>query len=424
MTAGRAEEGVKDGDGGHRAAGHRRHGGPPAGQAPHGQALPRRGARARRRGLQLPARGRRGHGHRGRLRDVLLGARLRRLRDEARSGHAAADPLARRHRDGHGRPRSGRTAARWWPRHGRSCAASWPGWPSAGYRVWRARSSSSSSSATPTRTHGTGATATSTPANLYNLDYSLLGTARVEPLIRRIRNEMLGAGMAVENSKGECNFGQHEINFHYGEALQLADDHAIYKNGVKEIAAQEEHVDHVHRQVNEEEGNSCHVHCSWPVRGRRRTPSARTDAVRALRGRPLACMRELTLFFAPHVNSYKRFAEGSFAPTAIAWGKDNRTCALRVVGHGQSLRIENRMPGRRRQPLPRAERHDRRRACTGSRTSWSSSRRWRATPTRRVGEHVPRRSARRATCSPAARWRARPSGRRWWTTTSTTPGSS
>ncbi len=107
------------------------------------------------------------------------------------------------------------------------------------------------------------------PANLYNVDYSMLGTARVEPLIRRIRNEMQGAEMAVENSKGECNLGQHEINFHYGEALRVADDHAIYKNGAKEIAAQEGMSITFIAKFNEAEGNSCHIHCSLATRGRR-----------------------------------------------------------------------------------------------------------------------------------------------------------
>ncbi|MDQ3728821.1 MAG: glutamine synthetase, partial [Actinomycetota bacterium] len=100
------------------------------------------------------------------------------------------------------------------------------------------------------------------PANLYNIDYSLLGTSRVEPLIRRIRNEMDAAEMTVENSKGECNLGQHEINFHYGPALRTADDHAIYKNGAKEIAAQEGYAITFMAKWNEAEGNSCHIHCS------------------------------------------------------------------------------------------------------------------------------------------------------------------
>jgi glutamine synthetase len=173
------------------------------------------------------------------------------------------------------------------------------------------------------------------PANLYNIDYSLLGTSRVEPLIRRIRNEMAGAGMKVENSKGECNLGQHEINFRYEGALRSADNHVVYKNGAKEIAAQEGHAITFMAKFNEREGNSCHIHCSLA------TDDGSNDFVAG----QLACMRELTLLYAPHVNSYKRFAKGSFAPTAIAWGHDNRTCSLRVVGEGEGLRVENRLPG-------------------------------------------------------------------------------
>ncbi len=184
------------------------------------------------------------------------------------------------------------------------------------------------------------------PANLYNIDYSLLGTARVEPLIRRIRNEMAGAGMEVENSKGECNLGQHEINFRYDGALHSADNHAIYKNGAKEIAAQEGWAITYMAKWDEREGNSCHIHLSLADAG---TGESAFAADRSLFDRfvagQLASMRELTLMFAPQVNSYKRFVDGSFAPTALAWGNDNRTCSLRVVGHGQGLRVENRLPG-------------------------------------------------------------------------------
>ena len=183
------------------------------------------------------------------------------------------------------------------------------------------------------------------PANLYNVDYSLLGTARVEPIIRRIRNEMGGAGMKVENSKGECNFGQHEINFRYGEALRACDEHAIYKNGAKEIAAQEEMAITFMAKFNELEGNSCHIHCSLAsADGTNIFGEDRPTFERFVAGQ-LSAMRELTLFFAPQINSYKRFADGSFAPTAVAWGEDNRTCAIRAVGHGHSLRFENRLPG-------------------------------------------------------------------------------
>jgi glutamine synthetase len=183
------------------------------------------------------------------------------------------------------------------------------------------------------------------PANLYNVDYSMLGTARVEPLIRRIRNSMTAAGLQVENSKGECNFGQHEINFRYDEALATADGHAIYKNGAKEIAAQMGMAITFMAKLDEREGNSCHIHCSLQNEaGGNVFASDQATFERFVAGQ-LACLQELTLFFAPHVNSYKRFVPGSFAPTAVAWGKDNRTCAMRVVGHGESLRVENRLPG-------------------------------------------------------------------------------
>ena len=183
------------------------------------------------------------------------------------------------------------------------------------------------------------------PANLYNVDYSMLGTARVEPLIRRIRNSMMGAGMKVENSKGECNFGQHEINFRYSEALNAADEHVIYKNGAKEIAAQEGKALTFMAKFNELEGNSCHIHCSLANEGGGNVFADDQSAFERFMAGQLACLPELTLFFAPHINSYKRFAEGSFAPTAVAWGRDNRTCSMRVVGHGQGLRFENRLPG-------------------------------------------------------------------------------
>jgi glutamine synthetase len=184
------------------------------------------------------------------------------------------------------------------------------------------------------------------PANLYNVDYSLLGTARVEPLIRRIRNAMEQAGMAVENSKGECNFGQHEINFRYAEAMRTADDHAIYKNAAKEIAAQDAMAISFIAKFNEREGSSCHIHFSLASAADQGAVFARDRAVfESFLAGQLACLRELTLLLAPNVNSYKRYAEGSFAPTAVAWGHDNRTCSLRVVGHGPALRFENRAGG-------------------------------------------------------------------------------
>ncbi|WP_435101772.1 glutamine synthetase family protein [Arhodomonas sp. AD133] len=187
-----------------------------------------------------------------------------------------------------------------------------------------------------------------TPANLYNVDYALLDTAGLEPLMARIRNEMQGAGLSVLDSKGECNYGQHEINFLYDEALASADGHVIYKNGAKEIAAQEGHSLTFMPKFNEREGNSCHIHLS--VRSREGEPvMADGDRLSPLGEHFVAGMlsglRELTLFNAPNINSYKRYVPGSFAPTAVAWGRDNRTCALRLVGTGSSLRMENRVPG-------------------------------------------------------------------------------
>ena len=182
------------------------------------------------------------------------------------------------------------------------------------------------------------------PANHYNVDYSVLGSSRVEPLLRRIRNQMGAAGMAVESSKGECNDGQHEINFHFGPALRTADEHAIYKTGAKEIAAAEGMAITFMAKYDQREGSSCHIHLSLKRDG---APAFARDEVlfdRFVAGQ-LACLRELSLCYAPNVNSYKRFAKGSFAPTAVAWGRDNRTCAVRVVGHGDALRVELRVPG-------------------------------------------------------------------------------
>ncbi len=189
-----------------------------------------------------------------------------------------------------------------------------------------------------------------TPANQYNVDYSLLGTARVEPLLRRIRTEMAGAGLTPESAKGECNLGQHEIAFRYDAALACADHHVIYKNGAKEIAAQEGMSITFMAKPNAREGNSCHIHFSLRDADGRSAllgdgPAHLSATGRRVLAGLLATMREFSLFFAPNVNSYKRYQPGSFAPTALRWGTDNRTCALRLVGHGQGMRVENRVPG-------------------------------------------------------------------------------
>ncbi|MBC9730765.1 glutamine synthetase family protein [Streptomyces sp. TRM68367] len=189
-----------------------------------------------------------------------------------------------------------------------------------------------------------------TPANQYNIDYSVLGTGRIEPLLRRIRNEMTGAGLTVESAKGECNPGQHEIVFRYDEALVTCDQHAIYKTGAKEIAAQQGMSLTFMAKYNEREGNSCHIHLSLADKDGANAmagdgPGGMSEVMRHFLAGQLAALRDFSLLYAPNINSYKRFQPGSFAPTAVAWGYDNRTCALRVVGHGRSLRFENRLPG-------------------------------------------------------------------------------
>ena len=187
-----------------------------------------------------------------------------------------------------------------------------------------------------------------TPSNQYNIDYSILGTTRIEPLLRDIRNTMHAAGMNVEGAKGECNLGQHEIGFLYDEALVTADNHSVYKTAAKEIAAAHGKSLTFMAKFNEREGSSCHIHLS--LRGTDGSTvfwedGRRTALYDQFVAGVLTTMRDLTLFYAPNVNSYKRFADGSFAPTAVAWGLDNRTCAVRLVGHGAGARMENRVPG-------------------------------------------------------------------------------
>jgi len=189
-----------------------------------------------------------------------------------------------------------------------------------------------------------------TPANQYNVDYSILGGSRIEPLLRDIRLGMTGAGMQVESAKGECNLGQHEIAFKFTDAMRTCDNHVIYKTGAKEIAAQHGQALTFMAKYDQREGNSCHIHLSLRdsdggtvFAGDR--PGGYSEVFEHFLAGQLAALRELSCFYAPNINSYKRFQPGSFAPTAVAWGVDNRTCALRVVGHGRSLRLENRLPG-------------------------------------------------------------------------------
>jgi glutamine synthetase len=190
-----------------------------------------------------------------------------------------------------------------------------------------------------------------TPASDYNIDYALLASTRMEPLLRDIRVSMEGAGLYCEGVKGECNLGQQEIAFRYEDALTTCDNHSIYKNGAKEIADKHGKSLTFMAKFNEREGNSCHIHISFRGTDGSAVFADDSDTLgmskmfRHFLAGQLKTMRELTLFFAPNINSYKRYVDGSFAPTAVAWGLDNRTCSLRVVGHGLGMRVENRVPG-------------------------------------------------------------------------------
>ena len=184
-----------------------------------------------------------------------------------------------------------------------------------------------------------------TPSVPYILDYHVLATSYDEPLIRRIRNAMQAAGMQVESSKGEAWAGQQEINFRYAGALTTADNHVVYKNGAKEIAQLGGcSITFMAKPDHTWVGSSCHVHGSlW--RGEENAFAGESETFRQFLAGWIAGARELAIFLAPTINSFKRYAAGSWAPTTLAWGYDNRTCGFRVVGHGASARVETRIPG-------------------------------------------------------------------------------
>ncbi|MGH3530517.1 MAG: glutamine synthetase family protein [Mycobacterium sp.] len=190
-----------------------------------------------------------------------------------------------------------------------------------------------------------------TPASDYNMDYAVLASTRIEPLLRDIRRHMQGAGLRCEGAKGECNRGQQEIVFGYDEALVTCDNHSIYKNGAKEIADQHNKCVTFMAKYDEREGNSCHIHMSLRAQDGSAVfpddsqPLGMSPTFCSFIAGQLATLPELTLFYAPNINSYKRFADRTFAPTVVAWGLDNRTCALRVVGRGGDMRVECRVPG-------------------------------------------------------------------------------
>lgn len=188
-------------------------------------------------------------------------------------------------------------------------------------------------------------------ATSYNVDYGLQGLAELEPVARRIRREMARAGLAVETARAECHPGQYEIVFRYAEAMTTCDNHVFFKNGAKQIAAQEGVALTFMPKFDAGEGNSCHIHLSLrgadgsAVLADTGVDDGMSELMRHFVAGQLACLADFALLMAPNVNSYKRLQPGGFAPTGIAWGRDNRTCPVRVVGSGHSLRIEHRVPG-------------------------------------------------------------------------------
>lgn len=195
------------------------------------------------------------------------------------------------------------------------------------------------------------------PSSDYRIDYHLMQPGRDEPILRAIRNQLTAAEIPIENSKGEWSRGQHEINFRYADPLAMADRHAIFKQAVKEIASQHgKSVTFMAKIAPGEAGNSCHVHLSlwkeghnvfWSGDGAAGSGrhGAASGMFRQALGGLMKYAPELSLLFAPTINSYKRYQPGSWAPTRMAWASDNRTTGFRIVGHGKSFRIENRMPG-------------------------------------------------------------------------------
>ncbi len=184
-----------------------------------------------------------------------------------------------------------------------------------------------------------------TPSVPYILDYHILATTYDEPLLRQIRNGMQGAGIKVETSKGEAWPGQQEINFRYADAVTMADNHTVYKNGAKEIAYLNGcSITFMAKPDHTWIGNSCHIHSSlW--RDGESAFAGESDTFKQYLAGQIACLKELAIFLAPTINSYKRFAAGSWAPTTLAWAHDNRTSGFRIVGHGPALRAETRIPG-------------------------------------------------------------------------------
>jgi glutamine synthetase len=188
------------------------------------------------------------------------------------------------------------------------------------------------------------------PSSDYRIDYHTMQTTRDEPIMHALRQQMPGAGIPIESSKGEWGKGQHEINFSYSQPLAMADGHVLFKQGAKEIAEQNgKCLSFMPKIFANEAGNSCHIHISIAQGAQAlfwdEAAKGPSKYFRQFLGGQMRYSRELCYFFAPTINAYKRYQPGSWAPTRMAWAMDNRTTGFRVVGHGASLRIENRMPG-------------------------------------------------------------------------------
>ncbi len=185
-------------------------------------------------------------------------------------------------------------------------------------------------------------------AGWYDEDYSLLQGTRGEVLNGAVRRHLRDSGVPVETSKGEAGLGQHELNVRYSELLTMADRHVVYKQCVKEVAdGLGMSVTFMAKFAEGHNGSSCHIHLSLRKDGEPAFASGdgRSDVFRWFLGGWMAHAREFMPFYAPTVNSYKRYRSGSWAPTTLAWALDNRTVGFRVVGTGDSLRIECRLPG-------------------------------------------------------------------------------
>jgi len=184
----------------------------------------------------------------------------------------------------------------------------------------------------------------------YIEDYHILQGTREEHVIGEIRNQMEAAGIPVECSKGEWGPGQHEINLEYSTPVEMADRHTAYKHGAKEIAMQKGcALTFMAKFDSRLAGSSCHIHASlWDAAGKKPAfweGGKPSKNFRWFLGGMMSLARELSIFYAPTSNSYKRYQAATFAPPRIAWARDNRTCGFRVVGEGESLRVENRIPG-------------------------------------------------------------------------------